>query len=125
MSFSLSLHFLPVLSLQTSVSSTLKFYPFFSGVIMSIRSFFLLFNNDFIIINNIVFFYSVTERSNVADTTALPTKKRKNVADTTALPTKKRKKESRKQPGKFIYFFVMSIVVFFIISCTWPASQLY
>ena len=27
MSFSLSLHFLPVLSLQTSVCSTLKFYP--------------------------------------------------------------------------------------------------
>ena len=41
MSFSLSLHFLPVLSLQTSVSSTLKSYPVFSGVIMSIRSFFL------------------------------------------------------------------------------------
>ena len=29
MSFSLSLHFLPVLSLQTSVCSTLKFYPVF------------------------------------------------------------------------------------------------
>ena len=41
MSFSLSLHFLSVLSLQTSVCSTLKFYPVFSGVIMSIRSFFL------------------------------------------------------------------------------------
>ena len=41
MSFSLSLHFLPVLSLQTSVCSTLKFYPVFSGVTMSIRSFFL------------------------------------------------------------------------------------
>ena len=41
MSFSLSLHFLPVLSLQTSVCSNLKFYPVFSGVIMSIRSFFL------------------------------------------------------------------------------------
>ena len=40
MSFSLSLYFLPVLSLQTSVCSTLKFYPVFSGVIMSIRSFF-------------------------------------------------------------------------------------
>ena len=31
MSFSLSLHFLPVLSLQTSVCSTLKFYPVFLG----------------------------------------------------------------------------------------------
>ena len=31
MSFSLSLHFLPVLSLQTSVCSTLKFYPVFCG----------------------------------------------------------------------------------------------
>ena len=31
MSFSLSLHFLPVLSLQTSVCSTLKFYPVFWG----------------------------------------------------------------------------------------------
>ena len=29
--FSLSLHFLPVLSLQTSVCSTLKFYPVFLG----------------------------------------------------------------------------------------------
>ena len=29
MSFSLSLHFLPVLSLQTSVCLTLKFYPVF------------------------------------------------------------------------------------------------
>ena len=29
MSFSLSLHFLPVLSPQTSVCSTLKFYPVF------------------------------------------------------------------------------------------------
>ena len=29
MSFSLSLHFLPVLSLQISVCSTLKFYPVF------------------------------------------------------------------------------------------------
>ena len=31
MSFSLSLHFLAVLSLQTSVYSTLKFYPVFLG----------------------------------------------------------------------------------------------
>ena len=31
MSFSLSLHFLPMLSLQTSVCSTLKFYPVFLG----------------------------------------------------------------------------------------------
>ena len=31
MSFSLSLHFLPVLSLQTSVCSTLMFYPVFLG----------------------------------------------------------------------------------------------
>ena len=31
MSFSLSLHSLPVLSLQTSVCSTLKFYPAFLG----------------------------------------------------------------------------------------------
>ena len=31
MSFSLSLHFLPVLSLQTSVCSTQKFYPVFLG----------------------------------------------------------------------------------------------
>ena len=30
-----------MLSLQTSVCSTLKFHPVFSGVIMSIRSFFL------------------------------------------------------------------------------------
>ena len=29
MSFSLSVHFLPVLSLQTSVCSTLKFHPVF------------------------------------------------------------------------------------------------
>ena len=41
MSFSLSLHFLLVLSLETSVCSTLKFI-LFSGVIMSIRSSFLL-----------------------------------------------------------------------------------
>ena len=31
MSFSLSLHFLPVLSLETSVCTTLKFYPVFLG----------------------------------------------------------------------------------------------
>ena len=31
MSFSLSLHFLPVLSLETSVCLTLKFYPAFLG----------------------------------------------------------------------------------------------
>ena len=31
MSFSLSLHFLPVLSLETSVCSTLKFYPVYLG----------------------------------------------------------------------------------------------
>ena len=31
MSYSLSLHFLPMLSLQTSVCSTLKFYPVFLG----------------------------------------------------------------------------------------------
>ena len=30
-SFSLSLHFLPVLSLGTSVCTTLKFYPVFLG----------------------------------------------------------------------------------------------
>ena len=37
MSFSLLLHFLPVLSLETNVCSILKFYPAVSGVIMSIR----------------------------------------------------------------------------------------
>ena len=41
---------LPVLSLQTSVCSTLKFCPVFSGVILSIRSFFLLSMGSFVLL---------------------------------------------------------------------------
>ena len=48
MSLSLLLHFLPVLSLETSVCSVLKFGPVFSGVIVIIRSVFLFIVNGLV-----------------------------------------------------------------------------